>query len=162
MSWRNSRDGYNRSMMRKILQITAILVVLVSVALLVGGSLWLQTREPPRPRGVLPTAIIWTATPTLTPTPRPTPTPQPPSIERPAGIFIGDRVRVTGAGTIGLNIRTAPGVNAERVSVAAEGEIFIVVSGPQEADSLTWWMLRDEANPQREGWAAGNYLVEEP
>lgn len=39
--------------------------------------------------------------------------------------------------------------------------MFLVVSGPTEAEDFTWWFLRDEQNPEREGWAVENYLVTE-
>ncbi|HDQ34795.1 MAG TPA: SH3 domain-containing protein [Chloroflexi bacterium] len=139
---------------------------LTIVGLLIGAG-WLFTQEPTPPSGTLPTAILWTATPTPIPTPTPTstPTPIPPTpIPDPAseGIGIGSRVRVSGTGEIGLNLRSAPGTGNERVEIAIEGESFIVAGGPQEANGLTWWLLRSESDPQREGWGAGNYLEELP
>jgi len=75
---------------------------------------------------------------------------------------VGVRVQVSGTGTAGLNMRASASTAAERLSVAAEGEVFIVAAGPTQADDLTWWFLRDEANPHREGWAAANYLIVAP
>lgn len=114
-----------------------------------------------KPDGPRPTAIVWTATPTSTPTATPTPTPTatPTLPASPTEVGVGVRVRVVGTGAAGLSIRAAAGVAAERIAVAAEDEIFLVVDGPQAADDLTWWRLRDEANPQREGWAAADYLT---
>ena len=129
--------------------------------LLLGGSLallagdWLLSQEPPRPAGPLPTAELWTATPTPLPTATPPPTPTSPA----EGIGIGSRVCVSGTAGSGLSLRSGPGVNNERVDIAAEGESFTVIGGPVEADSLTWWQLRDETAPQREGWAAARYLT---
>ncbi|MCD6345374.1 MAG: SH3 domain-containing protein [Anaerolineae bacterium] len=123
-----------------------------SLALLVGG--WLLLQEPPRPAGPLPTAELWTATPTPLPTATLPPTPTSPA----EGIGIGSRVRVSGTAGAGLSLRSGPGLDNERVEIAAEGENFTVIGGPVEADGLTWWQLRDEAAPQREGWAAANYL----
>ncbi len=140
------------------LQWGCLLVLLgITVVAALGGT-WLLTRSPAPPPGPRPTAIIWTAspTPTATPTPIPTATPVPPP---PTGIGIGARVRVSGTGSAGLNLRAEAGTTAERLGVAQEGEYFIVAGGPQEADALTWWFLRDEANPQREGWGAANYLA---
>ena len=128
--------------------------------LLLGGSLallagaWLLSQEPPRPAGPLPTAELWTATPTLWPTATLPPMPTSP----PEGIGIGSHVRVSGTAGAGLSLRSAPGVNNERVDIAAEGESFTVIGGPVEADGLTWWQLQDAAAPQREGWAAASYL----
>ncbi len=141
-----------------------LLLLLAGIGGLLAGINWFFGETPPRPAGPLPPAILWTATPTSTPTATPTPTlpPAPPTPVATGGITLGDRVQVTGVGVVGLSIRAAPGTAAERISIAGEGEIFIVIGGPQEVDNLTWWRLRDEANPQREGWAAGDYLVEAP
>jgi uncharacterized protein YraI len=72
--------------------------------------------------------------------------------------MVGMRVKVNGTGAIGLNLRSGPGLAEERVDIAAEGESFIIAGGPAENDDLTWWLLKDETAPEREGWAAANYL----
>ncbi len=74
---------------------------------------------------------------------------------------MGSRVRVSGTAGSGLSLRSSPGVNNERVDIAAEGETFTVVGGPVEADGLTWWQLQDAEAPQRAGWAAARYLLSE-
>jgi hypothetical protein len=71
----------------------------------------------------------------------------------------GIRAQVTGTGSAGLSLRENPGTGTERIDVAADGETFLVVAGPEEADGYTWWLLRDENDPQREGWAAATYLT---
>jgi hypothetical protein len=126
------------------------------VTITVLGGLWLFTKAPASPDGARPTAIIWTATPTPTATPVPTPTlaPVPPDT-----VGVGVRVMVTGTGDVGLSIRAEPNTTAERLDVALEGETLLVVSGPQEADNYTWWFVRDEATPEREGWVAADYLI---
>jgi hypothetical protein len=126
------------------------------IAITVVGSIWLFTRAPTSPDGPRPTAVIWTATPTPTPTPVPTPTlaPIPPDT-----IAVGVRVAVAGTGEIGLSIRAEPGTTTERLGVALEGETLLVVNGPREADDYTWWFVRDEGNPEREGWVAADYLI---
>ena len=60
-----------------------------------------------------------------------------------------------------MSIRASASTSAERIDVAAEGESFLVVAGPMDAESYTWWFLRDEANPEREGWADADYLIAE-
>lgn len=138
------------------------------LTLLIGGillvivtGLWLFSRPTAIPPGPRPTAIVWTATPTPTPTPTPLPTPTPsPTLPlSPTEIGVGVRVRVSGTGAAGLSMRATPGTTMERLDIAAEGEVFLVIDGPMVADDLTWWFLRDEAHPQREGWGAANYLV---
>jgi uncharacterized protein YraI len=60
---------------------------------------------------------------------------------------------------VGLNLRAGPGTTYDRLDISQEGDIFIVVAGPVEADDIIWWRLRDENDPGREGWAASNYLT---
>lgn len=139
------------------------------LALLMGGILlvivtgmWLFSRPSSQPSGSRPTAIVWTASPTPTPTLTPTPTPRPTLSVPPTEIGVGVRVQVSGTGAAGLNIRASASTSAERLSIAVEGETFIVIEGPAYADDLTWWFLRDEADPQREGWAAADYLIIAP
>ncbi len=121
---------------------------------------WYVTRERTRPPGPLPTAILWTTTPTptATQTPIPTATMPPPSPTVTTGIAVGKRVRIAGTGSAGLSLRDGPGVNSQRLGVAIESEVFVVVGGPTNADGLTWWLLRYEADSTREGWGAANYL----
>jgi hypothetical protein len=120
-----------------------------------------------------PTAIIWTAMPTSVPPASPTPT----LTHTPAGevlpgatptpsedISIGGYVQVTGTGDYGLSLREGPGANYARMDVAPEGEVFIVVEGPQTAGGSPWWRVRDPENEERFWWAIGNYLqpIEHP
>jgi uncharacterized protein YraI len=65
---------------------------------------------------------------------------------------------VAGTGDYGLSLREGPGANYARVDVAAEGEVFIVVEGPQTAGGSPWWRIRAPENEERFWWAIGNYL----
>jgi hypothetical protein len=107
-----------------------------------------------------PTPIIWTATPapTFTPVVVPTETDVPIPTTSP-DIAIGRYVKVTGTGDVGLSLRSGPGSNYDRMDVAAEGEVFIVVDGPRQAGGYDWWMVRDPDNEARQWWGAGNFLV---
>jgi hypothetical protein len=115
--------------------------------------------------GPTPTPIIWTPTPLpevpASPTPPPTedavPTVSP-------GIAIGRYVRVTGTEGSGLSLREGPGANYPRKDVALDGEVFIVVVGPEVAGGSEWWRIRDPDDDARFWWAAGNYLqpIEHP
>ncbi len=144
-----------------IFQWGCLFLLIGGIFLVIVSGLWLFSKPVAYPAGVYPTAIVWTATPTPTPTPTPlpTPTPKPTLPLSPTEIGVGVRVRVSGTGAAGLNIRALPSKQAERLYIAAEGEQFLVADGPRTADDLTWWFLRDEANPQREGWAAATYLT---
>ncbi len=124
---------------------------------MLGGLIWLLMREAPPAAAPWPTAVLWTATPSPVPTVTPTATPLPPP--PPGTLGVGRRVQIAGTGGAGLSLRAGPGLDYERLEIADEGAIFIIAGGPEETDGLTWWLLKDEADPQREGWGAGTYLV---
>ena len=130
-------------------------MLLGAIALTIVGALWLFTKPASAPDGPAPTAVIRTTTPTPISTRAPTPTPQPVAQ---GAIGIGVRVSVNGTGDVGLSIRSDASVDAERVTVAAEGEQLLVVGGPKQADEYTWWFVRDEVDPDREGWAVEDFL----
>jgi len=73
-------------------------------------------------------------------------------------------VRVAGTEGSGLNLREGPGANYARMDVALEGEVFLVIDGPQASGDTEWWRIRDPDNERRDWWAAGNYLepIEHP
>ncbi len=117
--------------------------------------------------GPTPTAIIWTVTPSPPPVASPTPTATEPAVSDeqdiatptpPVDIRIGGYVQVAGTGVQGLSLRQGPGANYARMDVAAEGEIFVVVEGPQTTAGAPWWRIRDPDNEARVWWAIGNYL----
>jgi hypothetical protein len=139
-----------------IAQWGCLVMLLGIIGLTVVAGVWLFTKPASSPEGPRPTAIVWTVTPSPTPTLAPTPTPVP---VLPGQIGVGFRVTVMGTGGAGLSIRADAGTSAERVHVATEGEVLLVVGGPQDADGYTWWFLRDEVDPAREGWAAQNFLA---
>jgi uncharacterized protein YgiM (DUF1202 family) len=58
----------------------------------------------------------------------------------------------------GLNVRSGPGLDNEVRFVADNGESFNVISGPTQADSMTWWQVQDPLDTERTGWAASSYL----
>lgn len=113
--------------------------------------------------GPTPTPIIWTPTPS--PTLPVSPTPQSPratpggQAPDPAGISVGQYVIVTDTGGYGLSLREGPGAEYTRVEIAQEGETFLVVDGPIVAGEFIWWKLRDPTQPNREWWAAGDFLA---
>jgi len=115
-----------------------------------------------QPGGAAPPAGF-PAGPTPIPQSFPTPTvalPTPiPSPSLPPGDFmVGVQVRVVGVGTNGLNIRSGPGLDGTPRFLAAEDEVFVIVDGPQDVDSLEWWRVEDPEDSDRYGWAARNYL----
>lgn len=108
-------------------------------------------------RGPTPTAIIWTPTP-VTPSPT-SPSPPPTETVAPAPeIAVGRYVRVAGTGGAGLNLRSGPGKEYERMDVALEGQVYLVTAGPTVAGDSEWWKLLDPADAAREWWAVANFL----
>lgn len=138
-----------------IVQWGCLVILLGAITLTIVGGIWLFTKPTADPEGPRPTAIIWTITPSPVPPQAPTPTPP---VLAPGQIGVGIRVTVVGTGGAGLSIRAEASTSAERVNVAADGEVLMVVGGPKQADGYTWWFLRDELDPTREGWAAQDYL----
>lgn len=127
-----------------------------AIILTIVGGVWLFTRRPRPVDELVPTAIVLTTTPPPQSATAPTATP---AVTETDGIALGIRVQVTGTGDVGLSIRVEPGTTAERLGVAQEGESLLVVGGPQQVDDYTWWRVRDELNPEREGWVVANFLL---
>ena len=113
--------------------------------------------------GPTPTFIIWTPSPAPTRLASPTPVPTEPAggdgmPTVSPGMAVGKSVQVIGTGGSGLNLRSAPGSSAGRMDVALEGEIFVVVAGPEIASDAEWWQIEDPDDPTRRWWAVANYL----
>ncbi len=132
-------------------------MLLGAIILTIVGGVWLFTRTPRPADELVPTAIVWTTTPTPQSAVAPTTTPA--VATNTTGIAIGMRVQVTGTGDVGLSIRAEPGTTADRLGVAQEGERLLVVGGPQQVDDYAWWRIRDELNPEREGWVVADFLL---
>jgi hypothetical protein len=72
-------------------------------------------------------------------------------------VAAGSTVRVN-AQESGLNIRAEPSINGTRLFVAAHESLWLVVDGPIQGDSLTWWRLQNPEDASEQGWGAGTYL----
>jgi len=93
---------------------------------------------------------------TFTPVPGPTSTIAPTVVPTVAGLSIGAKAKVISTGGSGLNMRSAAGTANSRVKTLREGAIVEIIGGPTDADSLTWWQVRDEAGIT--GWVASKFL----
>ena len=108
---------------------------------------------------ITPTATEYappTATPYVAPTDTPVPQPTAPDVGG-GGIGVGSKVVVIDTGGNGLNFRDAPSRTANKIRSLPEGSIYEVVGGPQQADSLVWWQLKDPTDG-KVGWGAQNYM----
>ncbi len=99
--------------------------------------------------------------PTATPI-TPTPTVNATLTAQPNQIAINSYVQISGTGTDGLRIRSAPGLNSNTVFRGDESETFLVKDGPKQADGYTWWYVVALYDSSRAGWAAATYLAAVP
>jgi len=67
----------------------------------------------------------------------------------------GGRARVVAGRGDCLNTRSAPAMAAPRGACLTDGSVVRLVTGPFEADGMTWWQVESG------GWVAGEYLVAE-
>ncbi|KXK12422.1 MAG: hypothetical protein UZ14_CFX002002361 [Chloroflexi bacterium OLB14] len=74
-------------------------------------------------------------------------------------IALNGYVQISGTGTDGLRIRSAPGLNNETVFRGEESEVFVVKDGPQVGDGYTWWYLVAPYDNTRAGWAVSEFLA---
>jgi uncharacterized protein YgiM (DUF1202 family) len=91
------------------------------------------------------------ATPVATPVLTATATPVVTSTGEVSAPAVGGRVQVTTRYQY-VNLRAAPGLDAEIVGQLENGAIASVVEGPEEANDLRWWKVQDDAG--NAGWAA--------
>lgn len=112
-------------------------------------------QQPGAEQPLWPTAIPQ-AFPTAT---IPLPTPAPSPTLPPGELGIGISVQVVGVGPSGLNMRSAPGLQGTPRFLAADGELFVIVDGPQSVDDMEWWRLEDPNDSSRFGWAARNFFM---
>ncbi len=68
---------------------------------------------------------------------------------------VGAQAVVFGAGDC-LTFRAGPGRAQQQLSCQIDGARAEVIGGPQTADGITWWQLRDL------GWASGEFLQAAP
>jgi hypothetical protein len=131
-----------------------LLLTLISIG-------WLRP-HPASDVGFVSADLTIIAPPTATPLPQPTATPDGTLTPAPGQIGIGAYVQITGTGTDGLRIRSAPGLNSDTVFRGEESETFQVKDGPQQADGHTWWYVVAPYDSTRAGWAAADFLAGVP
>ena len=100
----------------------------------------------PAPTSTIPTLVPSLSAPPAGPLTSPTPAP--------GEIAVGVYVQVA-AGVDALNLRAQPGLDAERLFLAFDSEVFLVKEGPEEADAYTWWYLEAPYGSTRSGWRSG-------
>ncbi len=98
--------------------------------------------------------------PTLTPTVYATRVPQTLEIHYVSedGLSVGTVVEVYDTGSTGLSVRPQPGTGGYLNFVANEGERFKIIDGPDSRNNYIWWKIESVNDPDRNGWAASDYL----
>ncbi len=149
---------------RSALTPRAMAGALVIALFLLGFTFtWMAWSVPPKPdpAGFMaamtlipaPTSTAASALATIDPyAPTPTPT------LAPGQLTTGVYVQITGTGGVGLNIRSAPGLDASQQFMGFDSEVFLIEDGPRERDGYTWWYLVSNYDDGRAGWAAANFL----
>jgi hypothetical protein len=96
-----------------------------------------------------------TMTPTNTPTASATPTPTPTHTSTVTSTPTPPSAVVLGAGDIGAVLRDAP--EGVIIGFLAEGDLLLMISGPDEVDGIVWWVVRTADG--KEGWIVGGLLA---
>lgn len=108
--------------------------------------------QPPAPAAA--TAVAGVNVPTA-----PTPTAaQQPTSAPPEPTAAPARVKVSGVGADGLNVRTEPSANAPRLKTIAEGAELEIAGEDRQAEGRTWRNVRDPSDGAV-GWAAADFLA---
>jgi uncharacterized protein YgiM (DUF1202 family) len=56
-------------------------------------------------------------------------------------------------------MRAGAGTGHARVKTLPEGTVVEVIGGPKEANSYTWWQVRDDGGTS--GWVVSKFLVQQ-
>ena len=100
----------------------------------------------------IPPVVTLEPTATLPPTATPVPT-------LPAALAPDVYAKVIGTDGAGVSMRSGPGTNNARLTVANEDSIVLILKGPEadeNQEDFVWWYIRDE--DQNEGWVVQDFL----
>lgn len=68
-------------------------------------------------------------------------------------------VEIANTGGDGLRIRSGPSFNDVPLYLGQEGEVFIIIDGPNIVESTIWWKIKSESDANKLGWAVQEYLT---
>lgn len=103
-----------------------------------------------------PTPSLTPALPTPTTAPTFTPIPTPDVAVAPPEVTPGYYAVVANTDGIGVTVRGGPSTNNVRLTVANEGAVVLVLSGPAEGSDRLWWEVRLDDGTV--GWVAAEFL----
>lgn len=70
-------------------------------------------------------------------------------------IDIGRYVTVVNTEGAGLRIRSGPGTSHSAIETLQDGDVVVVVEGPESGDGFTWWRVEHDGTT---GWCASEWL----
>jgi len=147
-----------------------VIVTIVSlvIALAIANALLYRPPLATAPAG--PTLIILTAPPSAVPSatavlPTPsviptfTPIPTPDQAVAPPEITVDFYAVVANTERAGANLRGGPSTENALITVVDEGELVLVIGGPEpdEPNNRVWWQIEQADGTQ--GWVVGDYLL---
>ncbi len=155
----------NRNDSQHVISLTSCLAVLViGMMVFVGLFFFFAVRLPVNQSQTVDensrALLTVIPAPTLTPTVYATKVPQTLEIHYVSedGLSVGTIVEVYDTGSTGLSVRPQPGTGGYLNFVAQEGEVFVIIDGPDSRNNYIWWKLESVNDPDRSGWAAADFL----
>ncbi len=147
-----------------------VVVTLVSLVIALAIANAMLNRSPLEVAPAAPTLIILTAPPSpvptatsVLPTPSPIPTftpiPTPDQAIAPPEITVNFYAVVANTEGAGANLRGGPSTDNALITVVNEGELVLVIGGPEpdEPNNRVWWQIEQADGTQ--GWVVGTYLL---
>ncbi|MBR6088952.1 MAG: hypothetical protein IKP86_03395 [Anaerolineaceae bacterium] len=149
----------------RVVSVTSCLTIIVfGMMIFIGLFFYFAVRVPekqmPVPEDTSRALMTVIPAPTLTPTVFATKVPQTLEIHYVSedGLSVGTVVEVYDTGSTGLSVRPQPGTGGYLNFVAGEGERFKIIDGPDSRNNYIWWKLESLTDPDRNGWAAADFL----
>jgi len=71
-------------------------------------------------------------------------------------------IYINGTGGDGLRIRDTASQKGSTLYVAADGEMFEIIDGPELNDGYIWWQIKNNVNGELKGWAVQDFLSTNP
>lgn len=134
----------------------AVITVIGTAATAIRGT-QPQTSATPTMAATAP-ATSTTAPPAIAPAAAaPTASPVAAAVAPPTSTPTVERVRVTGVGAEGLNMRGEPSTSSRVVKRISDGAELIVIGPSREADGRAWRNVRDPADGA-DGWVAAEFM----
>ncbi len=137
--------------------------ILLAMLLLTLTFTWMAWSVPPKPdpAGLMAAMTVIPAPTGTAPSEIPTADPYAPTPTMtlaPGQLAVGVYVQVVGTGGVGLNIRSAPGLDSSQQFMGFDSEVFLIEDGPREQDGYVWWYLVSNYDDGRAGWAAADFI----